>query len=216
MIHKSDHREFFSNNLFEKNTTIIDVGCGPLTAGLAYADFINRESNNQTKVTYFGVDISSQILNKAKDFASSPVFTPGSKFSFHRNWNEVSLNLENDQPILFIFSYLFANLNEEQTDDLANFTQAIIDQYQASNPIFLLFQNPDDYEKNKMFYRFKKNVSISVIGEGNDHVLYRTKNYSNSFYDPSQEFVKYVVMASPSTNNRLILHSFLNGQFPNN
>lgn len=210
MLNKSTFSNFFRDSLFKKDTTIIDVGCGPLTAGLAYADFVNSNFGT-SKLTYYGIDISNQIIEKAKDFTDSPVFASGSTFSFFERWREVSLNLKEGQPILFIFSYLFANLNEELTDDLAGFTQEIIDKYQSTNPIFLMFQNPNEEGRNRMFYRFLDYVNITVLGEGKDEVRYRNKNYHNSRYEPSSEVVKYVIMSSNFTANKLIQHNLLNG-----
>lgn len=204
MLNKSEYGKFIQDNLYKITSNIIDVGCGPLTAGLAYGDY--TRSYNQPKLTYHGVDISSSIMKKAKDFAESRVFNINSSFNFYNNWRDISSDFDKGQPILFIFSYLFANLNKVQTEDLAEFTQGIIEEYQSSNPIFLIFQNPSDDGRNVMFYRFLELVTVKVVGQGNDNVTYR--NRIGTIYERDEQ-VKYVIMASPLTANNLILHNLL-------
>jgi len=209
MINSSSVGGFFKERIFISCANLIDVGCGPLTAGLAYADFM-RTNFTSKKINYYGVDISESIIRKAKDFSTSTIFTNDSKFSFFPNWRNISLNFENGQPIIFIFSYLFANLNEKLTIDLAEFTQEIISKFEKNSPIILMFQNPVNSERNTMFDIFFSKVNIKIIGTGIDIVRYRNRTFRNSLFEPSSEEVKYVIMANEVTANSLLSWKVLN------
>ncbi len=44
----------------------VDFGCGPMTSGLALAEILSKQTSNyRTQTTYFGVDASRNMVNKA-------------------------------------------------------------------------------------------------------------------------------------------------------
>lgn len=190
-IYKSFHDYFktaFSNS--NNRITFIDFGCGPLTSGLAFNQSFNSISNFH--FDYVGVDISSAMLNKAKEFSESGLFNRDTKFQFAKSLNEISENYWESvftlsNIVILNFSYLFGNLSKEDAERIAEKVNGLLDKYPL-NKFVLVFQNSSMEKRNRSYLIFKKLVprlqSVTEFPK-TEKVIYRNAIMSN--FDKSEE-----------------------------
>ncbi len=130
----------------------IDFGCGPLTSGIAFRAF-----TGQRDITYFGIDSSQTMLDKA---ASINKYGPNrykepffDKFELTRDADDLTklLNkyIENgDQTqILFNFCYFFSSPTLD-INNLSNVLIRIIEKYNQHKMCFV-YHNPDHRSLSK-------------------------------------------------------------------
>lgn len=192
---KTTFETFFADDVYEP--IFIDLGCGPLTSGLALADLMNTEVGKPIKLTYIGIDIAKSMLNKALEFSKCELFDKASKFFFFKSWDEITLDLMNglggkNAPILINASYLFASksLNPEQ---LVAFVKKLGTVYKN---LFFLFQNPDRIDRNIKYEQFKGGLEFDLIEGKVEKIAYKTKNDNLSL--PAEEDVYYEILAIKS------------------
>jgi hypothetical protein len=190
-IYKSFHDYFktaFSNS--NNRITFIDFGCGPLTSGLAFNQSFVSIPNFH--FDYVGVDISSSMLNKAKEFSESGLFNRDTKFQFAKSLNEISENYWESvftlsNTVILNFSYLFGNLSKEDTERIAEKVNGLLDKYPL-NKFVLAFQNSSMEKRNRSYVIFKKLVprlqSVTEFPK-TEKVIYRNAIMSN--FDKSEE-----------------------------
>jgi superfamily I DNA and/or RNA helicase len=192
-------QDFF--NLSFKNTSnrivFFDFGCGPLTSGLAFNQLFHEENN--FKFDYIGIDLSNAMIEKAKQFASSGLFNLNSHFSFYKNIAEVPEGylktfLSLPSTVILNFSYLFANLNIEETEKLASEINSLIKKHPL-NKFILIYQNSSLEKRNRAYLHFKKLVSNlqSITQPRIETITYR--NSEQSKYDRT-ETVYYEILSN--------------------
>lgn len=176
---------FFEIN--EYKPVFIDLGCGPMTSGIAIADLINTKTGQPIDFSYIGVDIAPAMLAKCKEFKELPIFSKNCNFNFVLNWNDIDQSLLSElagknNPIIFNASYLFASKSID-AKELADYVNAVAEIY--SN-VYFLFQNPDRTDRNEKYDIFKTYVKHEMLisnvedirykaatsTEGNEEVLY--------------------------------------------
>lgn len=170
-------------------TTFIDFGCGPLTSGIAFNQVYKGIISNFSLI-YVGIDVSNAMLGKAKEFSESPLFQPNASFHFINSIKQVNENLLEEwfrlsNTVVLNFSYLFANLNSEQINELVSDINSLIARYPL-NKYLLVYQNPVHRHHN--FTKFKthlKGLDKSIIRKS-ETVSY--KNSAQSWYDKSETF----------------------------
>lgn len=190
-IFKSFHDYFksaFSNS--NNRITFIDFGCGPLTSGLAFQHSFATVLNFH--FDYVGIDISNAMLNKAKEFSESGLFSRDTKFQFAKSLKDISesywesvLTLSN--TVILNFSYLFGNLSKDDTEKLAIKINALLDKYPL-NKFVLVFQNSSMEKRNRSYVIFKKLVPrLQSLTESPkiEKVVYKNAMLSN--FDKSEE-----------------------------
>jgi len=186
-----------NSNAFKnsKELVFIDFGCGSLTSGLALASLYYDNKNEPISMRYIGIDIAESMLEKAKEFAESELFSTNSKLSFYNNWEIVSDSTvaeitQNNSFVIFNASYLFASssLNERS---LASFVNKITSH--LNNKAYFVFQNPDRADRNEKYKKFKKDVLHEIEASDTQRIYY--KNNSNSTYEPSNEVVNYEILS---------------------
>lgn len=174
--------------------TFIDFGCGPLTAGIAFNQFAKR-SNPNFSMNYFGIDISDGMIDMAKEFSNSSLFNQSTNFHFAKSINEINTGIWEElfrlsNLVVLNFSYLFANLDVDQTIELANNINKIVKAYPL-NKYMVVYQNP--VQRHHNFTRFKK--ELIEIDKNNirksETVSY--KNNENSWYDNSETFTYEII-----------------------
>lgn len=188
-IFKSFH-DFFKTAFSNSNNriTFIDFGCGPLTSGLAFNQSFVSIPNFH--FDYVGIDISSAMLNKAKEFSESGLFNRDTKRQFVKSLNEISsdyFDSINTLPSLMIlnFCYLFGNLNKEETEKLAHQINKLIDDY-ATSRFVTVYQNSGIENRNRWWNLFKKLVPrLNVVSSETETVIYKNAIMSN--FDKSEE-----------------------------
>jgi hypothetical protein len=186
-----------NSNVFQKNKELvfIDLGCGSLTSGLALASLYYDIENEPISMRYIGIDIAESMLEKAKEFSETVLFSPKSEFNFYSSWDIVPHSVvaeitQNNSFVIFNASYLFASssLNEKS---LASFVNKII--LHLTNKAYFVFQNPDRADRNEKYKKFKKDVTHQI--EASDTQIIYYKNNSNSTFEPSSEVVNYEILS---------------------
>ncbi len=190
-IYKS-FQDFFKTTFTNSNNRIafIDFGCGPLTSGLAFQQSFVSILNFH--FDYVGIDISTAMLNKAKEFSVSGLFSRDTKFQFVKSLNDISENYWESvftlsNTVILNFSYLFGNLSKDDTEKLAIKINALLDKYPL-NKFVLAFQNSAMEKRNRSYVIFKKLVprlqSITEYAK-TERVVYRNAVMSN--FDKSED-----------------------------
>ena len=137
----------------EKNRVVfIDFGCGPLTSGIAFRAFAG-----ESDITYFGIDSSQTMLDKA---ASINKYGPNrykdpffDKFTLIRDADDLTKLLDkyiengNQTQIIFNFCYFFSSPTLD-VDNLANVLIQIIKKYNQHKMCFV-YHNPDHRSLSK-------------------------------------------------------------------
>jgi len=165
--------------------TFIDIGCGPLTGAWAYNEFIQTAVDNPTTAFhYIGIDIADSMLTKARNFSGVDYFDTACTFEFYQSWtdNELFAKLPANTPsIILNFSYLFANLDNNEAANLANFVNELHRRFPNSN-MLLIYQNPPEYdfpEYHQSYRHFKTclNNQIRQIAHGYNVVNYKGRSF---------------------------------------
>jgi DNA polymerase III delta prime subunit len=174
--------------------TFIDFGCGPLTAGIAFNQFGKKIVEN-FNMNYFGIDISTGMIEMATEFSKENIFHNNSTFNFNKSYCDINAELLEElftlpNLVILNFSYLFANLDLEQTIELAQQINNTVDKFPL-NKYIVIYQNP--VQRHHNFTRFKK--ELKEINKNNirktETVSYR--NIGNSLYDSSETFTYEII-----------------------
>jgi superfamily I DNA and/or RNA helicase len=185
-------QDYFKTTFTNTNNriTFIDFGCGPLTSGLAFQQCFVSVPNFH--FDYVGIDISIAMLNKAKEFSESGLFSRDTKFQFAKYLNDISekywesvLTLSN--TVILNFSYIFGNLTKDDTEKLALRINALLNKFPL-NKFVLVFQNSSVEKRNRSYIIFKKLVPrLQSITEypKTEKLIYRNSVMSN--FDKSEE-----------------------------
>ena len=182
------------NSLFTRPNfapLFIDLGCGPMTSGIALADMLYVLTGMPAKFTYIGIDISNAMINRARSFENSSLFPSESSFHYYSNWNDLTPKIlgelsGKDTPIIFNASYLFASTSLDPVD-LAQFVARFSKSY---NNIYFIFQNPTLTIRNTKYYQFKDLLSFEVIKSGIEQIQYRSSKSHESHQDVFYEILK--------------------------
>ncbi|MCS7028461.1 MAG: class I SAM-dependent methyltransferase [Bacteroidia bacterium] len=186
-----------NSNVFQKNKELvfIDFGCGPLTSGLALASLYYDNENEPISMRYIGIDIAESMLEKAKEFSETELFSPNSVFNFYSSWDLVPDRVvaeitQNNSFVIFNASYLFASSSLDEKS-LASFVNKITSHLIST--AYFVFQNPDRADRNEKYKKFKKYVVHKIEASDTQKVYY--KNNSNSTFEPSSEVVNYEILS---------------------
>ncbi|MHA7128073.1 AAA domain-containing protein [Algoriphagus namhaensis] len=184
------YKRFFEIELQQVSGKIIfiDFGCGPLTSGIAFNQTFKH--NPEFSMKYVGIDISNAMLNKASEFSKSILFKKNTDFKFLNSFKQIEENTLEDwlrvsNLVVLNFSYLFANLDNSQINDLVNNVNQLVKKY-SLNKYVLVYQNPVHRHHN--FMRFKnhlKGIDHSVVRKS-ETVSYKNSNQSR--YDKAETF----------------------------
>jgi DNA replication ATP-dependent helicase Dna2 len=175
--------------LTDGRVTFIDFGCGPLTSGLAFNQSF-KESHFRYALRYVGIDISNGMLIKAQEFGKSGLFPANTSFHLVNAFKKINPNLLDEwfrfsNTVVLNFSYLFANLDPEQVQELVQDINVMMENYPL-NRYLLIYQNPVQSHHN--FSKFKKQLRVleKSIVRKSETVSYR--NAAQSRYDKSESF----------------------------
>ena len=221
-LKESKYGVYFSEILFQKRRLCInDIGCGPITGAIAFSLFCQQTEEAIPEISYVGVDNSKFMLEQAKLFLQSNIsfFNPQSEFQFSTDWDHIPRKGFNfyefyigEKPKetyfahLHIFSYLFANLNEEQTLSLSkNIKEYFIGW--SDREIIVIFQNSTDSDKNKMYELFKKNCNVlTLVYTGSDNIKYHNNKRNVNKFSPSEEKVCYEILVNRTAYENMLNH----------
>ncbi|MCP4108742.1 MAG: hypothetical protein GY749_24875 [Desulfobacteraceae bacterium] len=79
-IYSSSNKHFGNPKL---KPLFIDIGCGPLTSGLALGDIYCQKSNKKIDFNYIGIDNADSMLKKAKEFSQKCDISTSAKVLHH-------------------------------------------------------------------------------------------------------------------------------------
>lgn len=181
------NKEFFLQEIERCNdrVTFIDIGCGPMTAGLAF----NSEMRNNRRFifNYLGVDTAVPMLVKAKEFSQSELFGPDDHFIYSEELSQSKANYKSwfilPNCVILNFCYLFGNLTIEQGLEMAGKVNELKKTFPL-NKYLIIFQNTGLEQRNRSYRTFKKAL-LGVTGISDAKI--ETVNYKNSVDSP---FVK--------------------------
>ncbi len=184
------YSDFFTNELKKSENRIffIDFGSGPLTSGLAFNQYFATKIKDFS-FNYIGLDISNAMLEKAKQFSKSELFSKNTKFEFVKYFSEISeeIRLEISKTsncIILNFSYLFANLSQKQSVKLAENIKQFKQLYPLNNFI-IIYQNASSDRRNRNYYLFKKQFDY-LTEKASKREIVSYKNKQQSFYDKTE------------------------------
>ncbi|MGI9191171.1 MAG: AAA domain-containing protein [Chitinophagaceae bacterium] len=186
------HSDYF-NALFNNShhrITFIDIGCGPLTSGLAFQQSFNSQSH--FRFEYIGIDTSVAMLQKAQAFAKSGFFSRDTRFQWAHSISEIdeafwSSIFDLSNTVILNFSYLFGNIAKSEVEQLAMRINGLMAQFPL-NKYVLVFQNSSIEKRNRSYTIFKQLVPrLQSIHHGPkiETVIYRNAILSN--FDKSED-----------------------------
>ena len=212
-----DISDRIKDSLFQSNSlTMIDIGCGPMTAGLAYLEFLGipKDQDESTKkeidekglaitveefrslmgfdldmknfanktFNYIGIDIQECLIDQAKNFANTSYFNiiNSSHINFFKcepNWTFNQLDSLSILPnkivsLLINMSYLFSNLSDQDSKNLAKNINNLITKYKPES-IIIIAQNSSAYDSSDSFIK-SLDYPVEKIGDGHNEVCYST------------------------------------------
>lgn len=152
---------------FTEKLFFLDLGCGPLTSGLAIADLFLQKYGTAINMNYIGVDIARVMLDKATELKdNAPALFASTKFNFVQTFTD-ALKLITDKlffynhTLIINTSYLFAS-SSLNVDELAAFLIQIRVICEKA-AIHIVFQNPDKKDRNSKYVEWKKKLEPSGL-----------------------------------------------------
>ena len=142
------------------NVVFIDVGCGPGTAGLAFADIFPN-----TDFVYYGVDNAKAMRTKCKSMLEAAqtdrLITDDTIIDCESSWTQVPTTFASNSLIILNFSYFFASssLTDADIDSLVEFYEELI----AKNPsgrVLVSYTNSVDARAETNYRKFIAKVDI--------------------------------------------------------
>ena len=151
-LHYMPMHLFGSYHIFTKHplpvsdrVVFIDFGCGPLTSGIAFWAAFARNRD----ITYFGIDSSQRMLDKAREINRYGPYGDGSPFI--KGWSTPDYNqlhdylgdyiaAGNETQIIFNFCYFLASRTLDLRD-LSDCLTQIVATYNQ-HKMFVIYQNP--------------------------------------------------------------------------
>lgn len=173
-----------------QNATVIDIGCGPFTAGLSLANVVG----DRVAYRYFGIDHSLTMCSFGEKLAlkvsDAGEFHERTQFSFHQNIDTIDFGQKNATEItIFVLSYLLAS-------DTIN-VKVLVDQIVAARkkvglgPAVLLYTNTGRIEARKLYPEFMECLEAAGFRE----VVENTETFTGSDKDRS---IHYALFFNPA------------------
>jgi len=178
-----------------KTVVFIDLGCGPMTSGLALADLHLEKTGERLQLNYIGIDNSQAMLDKAERFLAYDIYSDESAASFAIHWTKIPRGTLKrfvglDNYIVINASYLFASSTLKELE-LAEFVKELVRRYSTSK-IYFVYQNPHRSDRNQKYLDFKAELIYMAHETNVERVYY--KNNPGSSSDPSVENVYYEIL----------------------
>lgn len=160
-------------NAARGNVQLIDIGCGPATCGLAFAEqFLDAAP----KMRYNGIDISVAMRDMGEQLIKSTLDDRlrYRLFESFYELNDTYWDAISETPSLVVFnlSYFFSNVDPAFSEALANRICEIIKKKPTNRYLFIIQHSETDYKLNAF------NVFKRVILSGN---VYEVKSEKTEF-----------------------------------
>ena len=152
---------------------IIDIGCGPATCGIAFAEQMTGQFPN---IHYTGIDISvamkamaEKLLGETTGGRMQMTFRTSFQELDDSYWTSVS---ETPNLVVFNFSYFFANVDSTFTENLANRMVSVMKKNPLNRYVFFI-QHSEHDARIRSFLVFK-----SILNEYVDKIKSRHSSFS--------------------------------------
>ena len=182
------------NQFYQTNGRIkfIDIGCGPGTSGLAFAEHIYTTTGLPSVFDYFGIDTSNVMKQQAQDMMVNSVFVNPSTTNFFSDITQVSSNyLDNASCIIVNTCYVFASQHLD-LDRLAEYLNNLNKKFPYI-PKYLLFQNPNNDYVNRRYFEFRELLDQKeVIYSQKEKIFYY--NQPKQYGEPKNRIVFFEIL----------------------
>lgn len=155
---------------------VLDIGCGPGTGLIALHSAMERGVIRQRNIRYIGVDPSRAMLQLADELQRS-IRSVGITSEFIEKLDDASMLLDSRGPVLVLMSYLFANLDEQQAVEYAEYIRYFANRSHAR--VLGIIQNSIRDDRNISLGNFRRRLmqmdsSWVFSGESLSRVRYRS------------------------------------------
>ena len=135
---------------------IIDIGCGPATCGIAFAEIFKETAPN---MVYTGIDVSTEMKRMGRNLLDE-VFHSKINYQMLNSLNELDASYwegcsELPSLVIFNMSYFFSNVSAQFTERLAIQMSEIIKNYPLNKYMFIIQHSECDKKLNS-FKVFKR------------------------------------------------------------
>ena len=150
-----------------RNATVIDIGCGPFTAGLALANVVG----NGVAYRYFGVDHSSTMCMFGNALAKAVQvlgeFHPETQIHFCQNIDEINFGpMRASELTIFVLSYLLASSSIDVDTLVEQITRAR--KKVGLGAAVLLYTNTGREGARTLYPSFSKNLITAGFEENTE------------------------------------------------
>lgn len=134
--------------------TVVDIGCGPFTSGLALAEVVG----NATPFRYFGVDTSQTMCSFGGELAerakAAGGLSPETTVRFFSSTDDIDFGAQRSTWTIMVLSYLLAS----QSIDVDVLVRQIVDACNriGPGPVALLYTNTSRKEATEAYPAFEK------------------------------------------------------------
>lgn len=134
--------------------TVVDIGCGPFTSGLALAEVVG----NATPFRYFGVDTSQTMCSFGGELAEGAKaaggLSPETTVRFFSSTDDIDFGAQRSTWTIMVLSYLLAS----QSIDVDVLVRQIVDACNriGPGPVALLYTNTSRKEATEAYPAFEK------------------------------------------------------------
>lgn len=160
----TSYKDWISKYVVSVNGRVhmIDIGCGPATCGIAFAEIYNEIAPN---MVYTGIDVSAEMKKMGKKLMDV-VFDKGLHYQMMDSFNVLGTSFwdgcsELPSLIVFNISYFFSNVSPQFTENLAKSIYDVIKRYPLNKYIFLIQHSEVDKKLNS--YKVFKQVLSPLI-----------------------------------------------------
>jgi hypothetical protein len=162
----------------------IDIGCGPATSGLSFIELIKEKRYVIEKLSYFGVDTSKNMLEKAHYLIKKLDYP--CECNFIVSMDEIKEIIDAAEYVTVInSSYLFASESLDTKVESDKFKS----KFKNFSKVFILYQNSAKEESNKKWEEFKNLIPTIVHFSNIKEVKYkRNRTLESKVFDEEVRF----------------------------
>ncbi len=139
---------------------MIDIGCGPATCGIAFAETFLQEAPN---MIYTGIDVSIEMKRMGRNFLNDALHRK-LQYQMLDSFNSLDFNFwdgcsELPSLVIINMSYFFSNVTAQFTERLAMQISEIIKRYPLNRYLFFIQHSECDKKLNS--YRVFRHILTS-------------------------------------------------------
>lgn len=167
---------------------LVDFGCGPMTAGLALAEVLSEKmSDYEAHTSYFGIDMSRQMVNKACSINNQHRLFAPERFSVvqgtHLDLDKIPDSFHDPQIAVLCLSFVLAPGTYKSDDvlKLADVWKTYVENLQQCRETRIIYLNPkstEDYGLHNNWRRFRDNM---LATSNANRFCYNTGGFTQRF-----------------------------------